>query len=122
MDESLYDDFGNYIGPDLSDEDDDEEEEELQQQQQRSEQTMDVDEEEDIEMEDNVRTSTALSRIGGNFEKIDHYLMFRVRTRDLGLLGPGSPSKVLNLTRSRSFSWVILISYVRYSSEPSRLA
>jgi U5 small nuclear ribonucleoprotein component len=70
MDESLYDDFGNYIGPDLSDEDEDDEEElqqQQQQQQQRSDQAMDVDDEEDIDMqEENIATSTALSRIGGN--------------------------------------------------------
>ncbi|KAF9366918.1 U5 small nuclear ribonucleoprotein component [Mortierella sp. NVP85] len=66
MDESLYDDFGNYIGPDLSDEDEDDEEElQQQQQQQRSDQAMDVDDEEDIDMqEENITTSTALSRIG----------------------------------------------------------
>ncbi|KAG0366660.1 P-loop containing nucleoside triphosphate hydrolase protein [Gamsiella multidivaricata] len=69
MDESLYDDFGNYIGPDLSDEEEDDEEEEFQQQQQRqrNDQDMDVDDEEgdDTEMqEDDTRTSTALSRIG----------------------------------------------------------
>ena len=69
MDESMYDEFGNYLGPDLSDEDEDDEEEfqQQQQQQQKDDQAMDEDEDEDVEMqEDNVRTSTALSRIGGN--------------------------------------------------------
>jgi len=69
MDESMYDEFGNYLGPDLSDEDEDDEEElqqQQQQQQQKDDQAMDEDEDEDVEMqEDNVRTSTALSRIGG---------------------------------------------------------
>ncbi|KAF9898863.1 U5 small nuclear ribonucleoprotein component [Lobosporangium transversale] len=69
MDGSLYDDFGNYIGPDLSDEEEEEEEEELLQQQQQgqqNDQSMDVDDEdEDQEMQEtNDRSSTALSRLG----------------------------------------------------------
>ncbi|CAO3569857.1 unnamed protein product [Mortierella alpina] len=63
MDQSMYHEFGNYLGPDLSDEDEDDEEE--LQQQQKDDQAMDEDEDEDVEMqEDNARTSMALSRIG----------------------------------------------------------
>lgn len=67
----MYDEFGNYLGPDLSDEEEDEEEEHFQQQQQQQlqqdEEDQEMDDDEDVEMqEDNVRTSTALSRIGGN--------------------------------------------------------
>ncbi|KAG0012060.1 U5 small nuclear ribonucleoprotein component, partial [Podila clonocystis] len=64
MDESMYDEFGNYLGPDLSDEEEDDEEEYVQQQAQDQDMT-EGDEEEDVEMEEeNVRTSTALSRLG----------------------------------------------------------
>lgn len=66
MDESMYDEFGNYLGPDLSDEEEDDEEEYAQQAQ---DQDMAEGDEEDVEMEENVRTSTALSRLGGNKKK-----------------------------------------------------
>ncbi|KAG0348168.1 U5 small nuclear ribonucleoprotein component [Podila humilis] len=64
MDESMYDEFGNYLGPDLSDEEEDDEEEYTQDQAQDHD--MGGDDEEDLEMqeEENVRTSTALSRLG----------------------------------------------------------
>ncbi|KAG0333237.1 U5 small nuclear ribonucleoprotein component [Podila horticola] len=63
MDESMYDEFGNYLGPDLSDEEEDDEEEYAQQAQDQD--MAEGDEEEDVEMEEeNVRTSTALSRLG----------------------------------------------------------
>lgn len=69
MDESMYDEFGNYLGPDLSDEEEDDEEEYAQQQAQDQDMA-EGDEEEDVEMEEeNVRTSTALSRLGGNETK-----------------------------------------------------
>ncbi|KAF9584462.1 U5 small nuclear ribonucleoprotein component [Lunasporangiospora selenospora] len=66
MDESLYDEFGNYLGPDLSDEEEEEEEEYEQQQQQQQQQDQDMDEDEDdVEMpEAESRTSTVLSRLG----------------------------------------------------------
>lgn len=64
----MYDEFGNYLGPDLSDEEEDDEEEYAQQAQ---DQDMAEGDEEDVEMEEeNVRTSTALSRLGGNKKKI----------------------------------------------------
>ncbi|KAF9310911.1 U5 small nuclear ribonucleoprotein component [Podila horticola] len=63
MDESMYDEFGNYLGPDLSDEEEDDEEEYAQQAQDQD--MAEGDEEEDVKMEEeNVRTSTALSRLG----------------------------------------------------------
>lgn len=68
MDESMYDEFGNYLGPDLSDEEEDDEEEYAQQAQDQD--MAEGDEEEDVKMEEeNVRTSTALSRLGGNETK-----------------------------------------------------
>ncbi|KAG0053013.1 U5 small nuclear ribonucleoprotein component [Gryganskiella cystojenkinii] len=69
MDESLYDEYGNYLGDDLSDDDfDNEEEEEDQPQDQRStavhgDGSVNEDEDEDIEMQE-AQPSMALSRIG----------------------------------------------------------
>ncbi|KAG0264886.1 U5 small nuclear ribonucleoprotein component [Actinomortierella ambigua] len=66
MDESLYDEFGNYLGPDLSEEEDEEEVEEYQQQQQQQEdETMEEDQDDNAMDEDvPLRPSTALARLG----------------------------------------------------------
>ncbi|GJJ77654.1 116 kDa U5 small nuclear ribonucleoprotein component [Entomortierella parvispora] len=68
MDESLYDEYGNYLGDDLSDDDIEDEEDQVQDQhmaaaQERSSANGDEDEDEDVEMH-SAQSSTALARIG----------------------------------------------------------